>query len=54
MPFGLMNAHATFQRAMQFMLLGLQGKNCLMYMDDVLIYSPNLDQHLKDITEVLE
>ena len=42
MPFGLTSATGTFQRCMSIILSGLQWKTCLVYLDDVLIFSSNL------------
>jgi hypothetical protein len=53
MPFGLVNAPATFQRAMDVILSPVKWKSCLVYLDDIIVYSSSLEQHVKDLDFVL-
>lgn len=52
MPFGLRNAPATFQRVMDNIMSGIQNEKCLIYMDDVIIYSSTLNEHMNRLKEV--
>eukprot|EP00731_Ephydatia_muelleri_P004715 Em0002g891a len=45
MPFGLTNAPATIQRLMERVLAGLHWTTCLIYLDDILIFSATVQQH---------
>src|SRR6266540_1521117 len=45
MPFGLVNASATFQRLMNDVLRDYLRKFCLVYLDDIIIYSKSLKDH---------
>lgn len=51
MPFGLCNAPSTFQRLMENILRPLIGKFVLVYIDDVIVYSKNLEDHAKNLEE---
>ena len=53
MPFGLSTAPQTFQRAIEIILSGLNFEICLCYLDDVIIYSENFEQHCMRLTTVL-
>ena len=54
LPFGLRNAPASFQRIMDSVLGDLIGKNCLLYLDDIFVFSDNAEEHLGHIQSVFE
>ena len=47
MPFGLCNALPTFQRLMQNCLGELNLTYCLIYLDDVIVFSDTPEEHLR-------
>jgi len=53
MPFGLTNAPATFQSYIHQALGGLLDEFCIVYLDDILIFSPDRDTHTEHIRRVL-
>lgn len=53
LPFGLANAPSTFQRMMDVVLTGLLWEECLVYIDDVLVFGDTLDQHNQRLARVL-
>ena len=46
MPFGLLNAGATFQRAMDFSFKELIGKIIEIYQEDLTIFSKEISDHI--------
>ena len=52
MPFGLCNAPATFQRMMHAVLRGLSPVFCLVYLDDVIVFSRTFQDHLARLESV--
>ena len=54
LPFGLRNAPATFQRAMDIILSRVRWKYALVYLDDIIIFSRDDDSHLRNIECVLK
>jgi len=53
LPFGLCNASATFQRAMDMVLACVKWQICLVYLDDVIVFSGSPEEHLQHLDEVL-
>jgi hypothetical protein len=53
MPFGLSNAGATFQRAMQIAFDDLIGNVIQVYLDDFTVYSKNQLDHFGHLRKVL-
>ena len=53
MPFGLTNAPATYQRFVNDTLREFLDVFCVSYLDDILIYSNNLEEHHKQVRQVL-
>ncbi|KAL4153818.1 hypothetical protein QTP88_001651 [Uroleucon formosanum] len=53
-PFGLKGAPATFQRLMNSVLTGLNGIKAFVYLDDIIIYALNLEDHSRKLKEVFD
>ena len=53
MPFGLVNAPASFQRALDVILAGYKWQTCLVYLDDVVIFSKTVADHIGHVDTIL-
>ncbi|CAN6569907.1 unnamed protein product [Malus baccata var. baccata] len=53
MPFGLNNAGATYQRAMNAIFHDLIGQSMEVYIDDIVVKSKTEEQHLADLRQAL-
>jgi len=54
MPFGLTNAPAVFQRFINFVMSDFLDKFVVVYLDNILIYSNSLDEHIDHVSKVLQ
>lgn len=54
MPFGLINAPASFQRMMEQVFREYNHDFMLIYLDDLIIYSKNLKEHLEHLKLVFD
>lgn len=54
MPFGLSNAPAVFTRAMDNTLRGLLFKTVLVFVDDIVCFTPDFESHKTALAEVFD
>jgi len=54
MPFGLINASATFQRVIGIVFRGLINQSVVVYLDDIIVFSKNKGDHLAHLRSVLQ
>lgn len=54
MPFGLTNAPATFQRMINKVLQKFIDRTCVVYLDDILIFSKTQEEHTQHVHEILQ
>ena len=54
MPFDLANAPATFQSFINYILRDFLDVFCIVYLDDILIYSNSEEDHTQHVRKVLE
>ncbi len=54
MPFGLCTAPATFEKLMEKVLSKLTWKICLIYLDDIIVFSKTFDEHVENLRQVFE
>ena len=53
LPFGVTNAPATFQRAIDMILSGVKRKTGLVYLDDVIVFFRTVEEHFTLLDEVI-
>ncbi|GIY82621.1 retrovirus-related Pol polyprotein from transposon 17.6 [Caerostris darwini] len=54
MPFGFKNASASFQRPMSIVLAGLSDLQINVYIDDVIVASKTVQEHLQKLEIVFQ
>ena len=54
MPFGLRNAPITFQHTMNDVLRGYIAKFCIVYVDDIVVFSKDFDQHMQHLQLIFD
>jgi hypothetical protein len=53
MPFGSRNAPATLQSTVDIVFSGLKWKTCLVYLDEIMVFSQTPEEHWRHLDAVL-
>src|SRR5436853_5323168 len=53
-PQGLCNAHGSFQRYMNWVLRKFIGRFCYVYLDDIVIWSNSVEEHIRNVRLILD
>jgi len=54
LPFGLSNSPANFQRLMDTVLKYLVGRDCFVFIDDIILFSSSAEEHARRLERVLQ
>ena len=54
MPFGLTCAPSVFQHLMDLVLCELTYETCLVYLDDIIVFSRDFDSHVQRLREIFD
>ncbi|CAC5404208.1 unnamed protein product [Mytilus coruscus] len=54
MAMGPCDGIATFQRLIEYTLAGLNWQTCLIYIDDIIVFSDSFESHLSRLSDVLD
>jgi len=52
MPFELKGAPGTFQRWINWVLMGLNGLKAFVYLDDIIVYAKDLADHSQKLADI--
>ena len=52
LPMGLINSEATYQRTIEQIMAPIQYETCLIYLDDIIVYSKTFEEHIQRLDEV--
>jgi len=53
-PFGLINAGAMFQCAMDIAFIGLINSSVVIYLNDIIVYSKHRNNHINHLKNIFE
>ena len=51
LPMGLINSGATYQRTIEQIMAPIQYETCLIYLDDIIVYSKTFEEHIQRLDE---